>query len=125
MAQAPFDCFAQNGYDIGFCMCFMDPLYCIATYFCPCLVTGWLKGKMDGKSFDILACCCMPVSIYRNRRRVQDLYNHHESEDGTMLAAVCCPCCAITQDAHEYNVRQPGKPATEQPPAATEEPTTN
>jgi hypothetical protein len=112
MVQSPFDFIDQNGYDQGFCQCFMDPLWCLASCFCPCLVVGRTKGELDGKQFDVLSCCCMPIGAYRNRRRIQDLYNHHEGEDGTMCGVVCCQCCAITQDAHELHVRQPGHPVS-------------
>jgi Cys-rich protein (TIGR01571 family) len=118
----PFDFVAQNGYDHSFFACFMDPLWCLATCFCPCLVIGRVKGVLDGTSFDILSCLCPLIATYRNRRRIQDLYNHHESEDGSMCATVCCNCCAVTQDAHEVVARQPGKPA-EAAPVAVEQPT--
>lgn len=116
--ESPFDFFEQNGYDQGFCSCFMDPLWCVASCFCPCLVVGKTKGDLDGKNFDVLSCCCMPISVYRNRRRIQDLYNHHESEDGTMCATVCCACCTVAQDAHEVHVRQPGRPVEASAPVS-------
>ena len=116
----PFDFFGRNGYDQGFCECYMDPVFCIATYCCPCLMVGKVKGELDGGKFDVLSCLCMPIGAYRNRRRIQDLYNHHESEDGTMCAVTLCLCCAVTQDAHEHGVRQPGAVAasSDQAPAA-------
>lgn len=127
--DAPFDCFSKNGYDHGFCGCLRDPIYCIATYFCPCLVVGKVTGEMDGGSFNVVTCCCPHLGAYRNRRKVQDMFDHHESEDGSVLAIACCPCCAIVQDAHEWSKRRPGKegnngvpPATEAPPAAAEAP---
>lgn len=72
----------------------------------------------------MLSCLCALIGAYRNRRRIQDLYNHHESEDGTMCAVVCCNCCAVTQDAHELSVRQPGRPV-ENAPAAEPAPAAN
>jgi Cys-rich protein (TIGR01571 family) len=123
--NTPFDFCSRNGYDQGFFECFMDPIYCLATCFCPCLIVGKTKGELDGGQFDILSCLCMPIGAYRNRRRIQDLYNHHETEDGTMCAVVCCTCCAVTQDAHELCVRQPaGEVASSaQAPASASAPT--
>ena len=122
-ADPPFDFFSTNGYDQGFFECWKDPIYCLFTCFCPCIVVGKTKGELDGGSFDVLSCLCLPIASYRNRRRIQDLYNHHESEDGTMCAVICCNCCAVSQDAHEFNVRNPGgssagAPASEPAPAA-------
>lgn len=50
----PFDFFKTEGYDNEFCLCFKDPLVCIATWFCPCLVVGKVKGELDGRQFDVL-----------------------------------------------------------------------
>ena len=120
--NAPFDFASTNGYDQGFFECWKDPLYCLFSCFCPCIVIGKTKGEIDGTKFDFLSCLFCPIATYRNRRRIQDMYNHHESEDGSMIAAVCCNCCAITQDVHEFNVRNPGRqseaPASERAPAA-------
>lgn len=113
----PFDFFSTNGYDQGFCECWKDPVYCLFTCFCPCIVVGKTKGELDGGKFDVLSCLCLPIGAYRNRRRIQDLYNHHESEDGSMCGVVCCNCCAVTQDAHELSVRQPGRPVQPAPAA--------
>lgn len=71
-----------------------------------------MKGELDGGQFDVLSCLCAPIGAYRNRRRIQDLYNHHETEDGTMCAVALCLCCSVTQDAHEMSVRQPDGAAT-------------
>ncbi|PJF18571.1 hypothetical protein PSACC_01608 [Paramicrosporidium saccamoebae] len=115
--DAPFDCFSKNGYEHGFCGCLRDPLYCIATYFCPCLVVGLVTGQMDGGSFNVVTCCCAPLGAYRNRRKVQDMFDHHESEDGSILAVACCPCCARRPDK-----RTDAAPAAVIPPAAAEAP---
>lgn len=121
--NGPFDCFNRNGYDHGFCECYRDPICCLSTCFCPCLVVGKVKADLDGTSFDILSCLCTVLGAYRNRRRIQGLYNHLESEDGSMLGVTCCWCCAITQDAHEESYRKAhGEVPAEAAPAAVDMP---
>lgn len=116
----PFDYFGRNGYDQGFCEWIKDPVYCLATCFFPCCMVGKVKGELDGGKFDLLSCLCAPIGAYRNRRRIQDLYNHHETEDGSMCAVALCLCCATVQDAHELSVRSAGQKAasSEEAPAA-------
>ncbi len=127
MIDAPLDCFNKNGYDIGFCSCFKDPAWCLATYCCPCIVIGMVTGEMEGGSFNIISCCCGPLGIYRNRRNIQAKFDLVESQDGSMLAAACCPCCAVTQDAHEWNKRKPatqgGAGVATEAPVTAEAPT--
>lgn len=98
----------------------------------PCTV-GKIKADLDDdKAFDIWSCLCAPFGAYRIRRRVNELYNKTESEDGSMCAVGCLPCCAVAQDGHEVRVHRAAAkaaaaPAADveaaNPPAETEAPT--
>jgi hypothetical protein len=107
----------------------------LASWCCtPCTV-GKIKADLDGnKSFDLWSCLCWPFGAYRIRRRVNELYNKTESEDGSMCAVACFPCCAISQDGHEVSVHKAatdipagaavaGDVESANPPAQTEAPT--
>lgn len=87
---------AKNGYNHAFCSCYRAPLTCIATIFCPCIVVGWLAGKMDNRPFSCIPCVCPHVGVYRNRRVVQAQMgaSEGESEDSSMCAAGLCGYCA-------------------------------
>lgn len=133
MPGSPFDFFEKNGYENHFCACFKDPICCLGAWCCtPCAV-GKIKADLDdnSKSFDLWSCLCWPFGAYRIRRRVNELYNKTESEDGSMCAIGCFPCCAIAQDGHEVKVHKAAvaAPATSadveaaNPPAQTEAPT--
>lgn len=106
-SEPPFDCLARNGYDIGFCGCFNDPVYCVASFFCPCIVVGKMTGEMEGGDFNVVSCLCCHLGAYKNRRAIQDKCDHHESEDGTMCGIGLCTMCAITQDFHEWQKKRP------------------
>lgn len=134
MPSSPFDFFDKNGYENHFCACFKDPICCLGAWCClPCTV-GKLKGDLDDKTFDLWSCLCFPIGAYRIRRRVNELYNKTESEDGSMCAIGCCHCCAVAQDGHEIRVHRKAAteaaaveagtaPASNTPPTRTEAPT--
>lgn len=116
----------KNGYENHFCMCVKDPICCLGAWCCaPCTV-GKVKGDLDDKTFDLWSCLCWPLGAYRIRRRVNELYNKTESEDGSMCAIGLCVCCAIAQDGHEVRVHKKAAAASEvetaSVPAATEAP---
>ena len=114
MPASPFDFFDKNGYENHVCACFKDPICCLGAWCCtPCTVLCW------------------PIGAFRIRRRVNELYNKTESEDGSMCAIGCLPCCAISQDGHEVRVHRaaaaaaaaPADVETANPPAQAEAPT--
>ena len=109
MTAGPFDFLDKNGYENSFCGCFGDLSTCLFACCClPCAV-GKLTGQTQSSSFSCISCCFCPLGVYRNRRNIQMNFELGESEDGSMIAAGCCPCCATAQDMHEWNVRKVDK----------------
>ncbi|KAJ3281758.1 hypothetical protein HDU76_008850 [Blyttiomyces sp. JEL0837] len=73
--------------------------------FGPC-VLGCVSGAVHKQSaFDITACCCGGLALYRLRRTVQALSGIKEDPNTSICAISLCGFCAAVQDIHELKHR--------------------
>ena len=62
------DFIATPGYKQPFFGCHEDPVTCVATYCCSCIVVGVAVGRLYKTEFDLVACLCSGIGAYRLRR---------------------------------------------------------
>ncbi|ESO12847.1 hypothetical protein HELRODRAFT_184849 [Helobdella robusta] len=87
--------------------CFNDCTVCIITYFLPCYTAG-KNAEAVGKSCFLYGCltCIEPIGcILRStiRQQIREQYSIDGSFGGDLLCHMCCPCCALVQEAQELS----------------------
>lgn len=94
----------------GLCGCFDDCGLCIITYFVPC----YTHGKTAEAVGDSCALCaigyifvgpCVGAVI---RGKVREKQGINGSFIGDFFVHLCCPLCALVQDAQEAKEMSPG-----------------
>eukprot|EP01097_Dermamoeba_algensis_P004421 TRINITY_DN2886_c0_g1_i1.p1 TRINITY_DN2886_c0_g1~~TRINITY_DN2886_c0_g1_i1.p1 ORF type:complete len:142 (-),score=21.32 TRINITY_DN2886_c0_g1_i1:503-928(-) len=100
----------------GFFDCFSDCETCCVSLCCPCHQYGWNMAALDGEEENYLKHClsfwfsgfvratCFLGCIRRDQMRQKYALQGHPVTD--FLAYLCCPCCALTQEAREIRFRE-------------------
>eukprot|EP00049_Salpingoeca_infusionum_P017427 m.352908 g.352908 ORF g.352908 m.352908 type:complete len:118 (+) comp16641_c0_seq1:307-660(+) len=81
-----------------------DLMPSLFSLFCPCIVLGSARAKVDGRDCGILDCCCLANPIYQVRAAVRKGGSPTDKVFDCLLASIladCCVCCAAHQTAKE------------------------
>lgn len=90
----------------GLCSCFENCSVCIITFFCPCYTTGKV-AETTGRScilHSLLFILLEPVSMFCRccvRTDIRQSKNIDGSSIGDFCVHLCCPLCALCQEARE------------------------
>lgn len=88
----------------GLCACFDDIGLCCITWFLPCLTSGQNAEAMGENCllYGIGSITCVgPVTNGMIRQKVREKYGIDGSFLMDIACHLCCPLCAIIQDAQE------------------------
>ena len=91
---------------------------CCLSFLFPCVQYGNNAQKIDGSSFCgacCLYCCCMSQGCQcliagAKRTTLRHNYMLEESCCADCCVHWCCPCCALSQEARELEIRGPPPP---------------
>lgn len=95
-------------YDIPFFAPCLAPHYCLASFFCPCLVSSLVYSRLFSDTyFSLFAFVAVPFGAYGIRRYVITTMGYPEHHEVSVLRSLCF-CVSMTQDVNEMKARQIG-----------------
>ena len=118
----------------GFCDCFDDLSSCLLSFCVPCVQFGFNAQKIDGSGCFgacCMYCCCMMCGGYQcaiggaKRTSMRNQYMLEESCCCDCGVHWCCPCCALSQEARELEIRGPPPSRNTMPQVVVQTHTTN
>jgi Cys-rich protein (TIGR01571 family) len=109
-----------NNWTYEFCGCTDDTNECLDTWCCHYCKVGWMFGRLETGRVEMngLWCCgtcfadycfCGLATLgvtYMLRSRVLMRYGIREDGCSTFMLSICCPACALCQQAREMEARR-------------------
>ncbi|XP_063724964.1 uncharacterized protein LOC134852990 [Symsagittifera roscoffensis] len=102
----------NKDWENGLCSCFGDFKVCIITMLLPCYTAGKIGDKVPGLSC-ITAGLLFLIPVvnliiaFKLRSGIKTVKMINEGMVATCIYSICCPCCALIQEARELGVELP------------------